>query len=60
MLVGACDLLPMICVISIVVMFGLVLQVVFHFQTINEPAVIKRLLSILHKNTGEMIQKRPR
>ena len=56
---GACDLFPIIFVVSIVI-FGLVLQVVFHFQTINEPAVIKRLLSILHKNTGEVIQKKPR
>ncbi|XP_046858247.1 HBS1-like protein [Xenia sp. Carnegie-2017] len=34
--------------------------VVFHFQTINEPAIIKRLISVLHKNTGEIIQKKPR
>ncbi|CAG5123412.1 unnamed protein product [Candidula unifasciata] len=34
--------------------------VVFHYQAINEPAVIKRLLSQLNRATGEVIKKRPR
>lgn len=34
--------------------------VVFHYQAINEPAVIKRLLSQLHRSTGEVIKKKPR
>ncbi|KAK0068676.1 HBS1-like protein isoform X1 [Biomphalaria pfeifferi] len=34
--------------------------VVFHYQSINEPAIIKRLLSQLHRSTGEVIKKNPR
>ncbi|XP_055886757.1 HBS1-like protein isoform X2 [Biomphalaria glabrata] len=34
--------------------------VVFHYQSINEPAIIKRLLSQLHRSTGEVIKKKPR
>ncbi|BFZ17061.1 hypothetical protein BsWGS_20100 [Bradybaena similaris] len=34
--------------------------VVFHYQAINEPAVIKRLLSQLNRATGEVIKKKPR
>ncbi|CAL1544334.1 unnamed protein product [Lymnaea stagnalis] len=34
--------------------------VVFHYQAINEPAVIKRLLSQLHRSSGEVIKKKPR
>ncbi|KAH9515292.1 HBS1-like protein, partial [Bulinus truncatus] len=34
--------------------------VVFHYQAINEPALIKRLLSQLHRSTGEVIKKKPR
>ncbi|GFN94117.1 elongation factor 1-alpha [Plakobranchus ocellatus] len=34
--------------------------VVFHYQSINEPAVIKRLLSQLNRNTGEVVKRKPR
>uniref|UniRef100_A0A0B7A336 Tr-type G domain-containing protein n=1 Tax=Arion vulgaris TaxID=1028688 RepID=A0A0B7A336_9EUPU len=34
--------------------------VVFHYQAINEPAVIKRLLTQLNRATGEVIKKKPR
>ncbi|XP_064624404.1 uncharacterized protein LOC135485936 isoform X2 [Lineus longissimus] len=34
--------------------------VVFHYQTITEQAHIKKLISQLHKSTGEVIKKRPR
>ncbi|XP_005104900.1 HBS1-like protein isoform X1 [Aplysia californica] len=34
--------------------------VVFHYQSINEPAVIKRLISQLNRSTGEVIKKKPR
>ncbi|XP_071501814.1 uncharacterized protein [Diadema antillarum] len=34
--------------------------VLVHYQSVSETAVIKRLLSILHKSTGEVIQKKPK
>ncbi|XP_077991183.1 uncharacterized protein LOC144445493 [Glandiceps talaboti] len=34
--------------------------VVFHYQTMSEPATIKKLISLLHKSTGEVIKKKPR
>lgn len=34
--------------------------VLYHYKTLNEPAVIKRLCSVLHKSTGEVLQKKPR
>jgi len=34
--------------------------VVFHYQSLSEPAVIKRLVSQLHKNTGEVVRTKPR
>jgi elongation factor 1 alpha-like protein len=38
----------------------LFLQVVFHYQSITEPAVIKRLNSQLNKSTGEVVKSRPK
>lgn len=35
-------------------------MVLFHYKTLNEPATIKRLCSVLHKSTGEVLQKKPR
>ena len=35
-------------------------QVLFHYKTLNEPATIHRLCSVLHKSTGEVLQKKPR
>ncbi|XP_014662609.1 PREDICTED: uncharacterized protein LOC106805498 isoform X2 [Priapulus caudatus] len=34
--------------------------VVFHYQMLNETAVIRKLISQLHKSNGEVIKKRPR
>uniref|UniRef100_A0A6J0SJX7 HBS1-like protein n=1 Tax=Pogona vitticeps TaxID=103695 RepID=A0A6J0SJX7_9SAUR len=34
--------------------------VLLHFQTVSEPATIRRLLSILHKSTGEVTKKKPK
>ncbi|XP_007952234.2 HBS1-like protein [Orycteropus afer afer] len=34
--------------------------VLLHYQTVSEPAVIKRLISILNKNTGEVTKKKPK
>ncbi|XP_048759826.1 HBS1-like protein isoform X2 [Ostrea edulis] len=34
--------------------------VVFHYQSITEPAVIKRLNSQLNKNTGEVVKSKPK
>lgn len=35
-------------------------MVLFHYKTLNEPATIQRLCSVLHKSTGEILQKKPR
>lgn len=35
-------------------------MIVFHSQNLTEPATISKLVSILHKASGEVIQKRPR
>lgn len=35
-------------------------MVLFHYKTLNEPATIHRLCSVLHKSTGEVLQKKPR
>uniref|UniRef100_A0A8D0B237 HBS1-like protein n=1 Tax=Salvator merianae TaxID=96440 RepID=A0A8D0B237_SALMN len=34
--------------------------VLLHFQTVSEPATIRRLLSVLHKSTGEVTKKKPK
>uniref|UniRef100_A0A6I8PF67 HBS1-like protein n=1 Tax=Ornithorhynchus anatinus TaxID=9258 RepID=A0A6I8PF67_ORNAN len=34
--------------------------VLLHYQTVSEPATIKRLISILHKSTGEVTKKKPK
>ncbi|XP_050400516.1 HBS1-like protein [Patella vulgata] len=34
--------------------------VVFHYQSINEPAIIKKLVSHLNKSTGEVIKNKPK
>ena len=31
-----------------------------HYLSVNEPAIIKRLISVLHKGTGEVLKKKPR
>uniref|UniRef100_A0A8D0H8B3 HBS1-like protein n=1 Tax=Sphenodon punctatus TaxID=8508 RepID=A0A8D0H8B3_SPHPU len=34
--------------------------VLLHYQTVSEPATIRRLLSVLHKSTGEVTKKKPK
>ncbi|XP_029799423.1 HBS1-like protein isoform X2 [Suricata suricatta] len=34
--------------------------VLLHYQTVSEPAVLKRLISVLNKSTGEVIKKKPK
>ncbi|KAL1770255.1 HBS1 isoform X1 [Sigmodon hispidus] len=34
--------------------------VLLHYQTVTEPAVIKRLISVLNKSTGEVTKKKPK
>lgn len=34
--------------------------VLLHYQTVSEPAVIKRLISVLSKSTGEVTKKKPK
>ncbi len=36
------------------------LQVIIHYQSLNEPAVIKKLISLLNRNSGELVRKNPR
>jgi elongation factor 1 alpha-like protein len=35
-------------------------MVMFHSQCLSEPTVVSKLVSILNKNSGEVIQKHPR
>ncbi|XP_076440596.1 HBS1-like protein isoform X2 [Babylonia areolata] len=34
--------------------------VVFHYQCVNEPAIIKRLVATLNKSSGEIVKNRPK
>lgn len=34
--------------------------VIVHYQTVSEPATIKKLISVLHKSTGEVAKKKPK
>ncbi|XP_045044736.2 HBS1-like protein isoform X1 [Desmodus rotundus] len=34
--------------------------VLLHYQTVSEPAVVKRLVSVLNKSTGEVTKKKPK
>ncbi|XP_076129178.1 HBS1-like protein isoform X3 [Alosa pseudoharengus] len=34
--------------------------VLLHYQTISEPATIRKLVSILHKSSGEVLKKKPK
>ncbi|XP_037376329.1 HBS1-like protein isoform X1 [Talpa occidentalis] len=34
--------------------------VLLHYQTVSEPAVIKRLISVLNKSSGEVTKKKPK
>ncbi|XP_067840949.1 HBS1-like protein isoform X3 [Heptranchias perlo] len=36
------------------------LPVLLHYQTLSEPCIIRRLVSILHKSTGEVLKKKPK
>ena len=38
----------------------LLIQVLFHHQSTHEPAIISKLISQLHRSTGEVTKKRPR
>jgi len=35
-------------------------QVIFHYQSVTEPAIIKRLVSQLNKSTGEVVKNKPK
>nr|XP_015203453.1 PREDICTED: HBS1-like protein isoform X1 [Lepisosteus oculatus] len=34
--------------------------VLLHYQTVSEPATIRKLVSVLHKSTGEVLKKKPK
>ncbi|XP_053144278.1 HBS1-like protein isoform X3 [Hemicordylus capensis] len=34
--------------------------VLLHYQTVSEPATIRKLLNVLHKSTGEVTKKKPK
>ncbi|XP_072355813.1 HBS1-like protein isoform X1 [Scyliorhinus torazame] len=36
------------------------LPVLLHYQTLSEPCTIRRLVSVLHKSTGEVLKKKPK
>ena len=31
-----------------------------HYLSVNEPAVVSKLISILHKGSGEVLKRKPR
>lgn len=35
-------------------------KVVFHYKSLNEAAILKRLISQLDKSTGEVVKDKPR
>lgn len=35
-------------------------QVLLHYGTVSEPATITKLLSVLHKSSGEVLKKKPK
>ncbi|KAK5853053.1 hypothetical protein PBY51_006875 [Eleginops maclovinus] len=34
--------------------------VLLHYQTVSEPATIRKLISVLHKSSGEVVKKKPK
>jgi elongation factor 1 alpha-like protein len=40
--------------------FIIYLQVIIHYLSVNEPAIVTKLISILHKGSGEILKKKPR
>lgn len=40
--------------------FLLAFQVLLHYQTVSEPATIRKLVSVLHKSSGEVLKKKPK
>ncbi|XP_072912425.1 HBS1-like protein isoform X1 [Hemitrygon akajei] len=36
------------------------LPVLLHYQTLSEPCTIRRLVSVLHKSSGEVLKKKPK
>ncbi|XP_072105664.1 HBS1-like protein isoform X1 [Mobula birostris] len=36
------------------------LPVLLHYQTLSEPCTVRRLLSVLHKSSGEVLKKKPK
>ncbi|XP_054875984.1 HBS1-like protein isoform X1 [Poeciliopsis prolifica] len=34
--------------------------VLLHYQTVSEPATIRKLISVLHKSSGEILKKKPK
>ena len=35
-------------------------QVLLHYQSVSEPAVVRKLISVLNKRSGELMKKKPR
>ncbi|XP_060565439.1 HBS1-like protein isoform X3 [Ruditapes philippinarum] len=60
---------PVICatrILARVVLFNLEVPitrgftVIFHYQTMSEPAIVKKLVSQLNKSTGEVVKNKPK
>ncbi|XP_052274805.1 HBS1-like protein isoform X1 [Dreissena polymorpha] len=60
---------PVVCasrILARVVLFNLEVPitrgftVIFHYQTVTEPAILKKLVSQLNKSTGEVVKNRPK
>ncbi|XP_052775544.1 HBS1-like protein isoform X1 [Mya arenaria] len=65
-----CDVqTPVVCasrILARIVLFNLEIPmtrgftVIFHYQTVTEPAIVKKLVSHLNKSTGEVIKNKPK
>ena len=40
--------------------FSFCVQVLLHYQSVSEPAVVRKLISVLNKSSGELMKKKPR
>uniref|UniRef100_A0A8C2F7A6 HBS1-like protein n=1 Tax=Cyprinus carpio TaxID=7962 RepID=A0A8C2F7A6_CYPCA len=46
--------------VNIYLFFVFDCQVLLHYQTVSEPATIRKLVSVLHKSSGEVLKKKPK
>jgi len=45
---------------SVITFVVFCVQVLLHYQSVSEPAVVRKLISVLNKSSGELMKKKPR